>query len=81
MSVYQIQIDDSSIQNQISKILDIVLREQLNNRYSDSGYIMSEAIRDLIYAHKEEILEKVIDRASKELVKKGLPKLIERMGD
>lgn len=81
MSVYQISIDDSAIQAQISKILDIVLREQLNNRYSDSGYIMSETIRDLIYAHKDEILEKVIDRASKELVKKGLPKLIERMGD
>lgn len=37
------------------------------------------AVKDYIYSRKDEIIEKCIDRASSELVKKGLPKLLERL--
>ena len=37
------------------------------------------AIKDYVYSHKDEIIEKCVDRASTELVRKGLPKLLERM--
>jgi hypothetical protein len=42
---------------------------------------VEQAVKDYVYSHKDEIIEKSVDRASTELVKKGLPKLIERMGD
>ena len=37
------------------------------------------AVKQFIYSRKEEIIEKVIEKASKEIVRKGLPKLIERL--
>lgn len=36
------------------------------------------AVKDLVYSHKDEIIDKVVDRAVKEMVRKGLPKLLER---
>ena len=39
------------------------------------------AVKEFIYSRKEEIIEKVVDKASKEMVRKGLPKLLERMDD
>lgn len=41
---------------------------------------VEQAVKDYVYFHKDEIIEKCVDRASAELVKKGLPKLIERIG-
>ena len=41
---------------------------------------VEQAVKDYVYSRKDEIIEKCVDRASTELVKKGLPKLIERMG-
>ena len=38
----------------------------------------SGAVRELIYSHKDEIIDKVVSRATTEIVKKGIPKLIER---
>ncbi|MGX8701533.1 hypothetical protein [Caproiciproducens sp.] len=42
---------------------------------------VEQSVKDYVYSHKDEIIEKIVDRASTELVKKGLPKLIERMND
>lgn len=81
MSQYLIELDDKVIQEQISNILNRVLTEQLHNRYSDAGYEISQAVKELVYAHKDEIIEMVVERASREIVKKGLPKLIERFDD
>lgn len=79
MSQFVIEIDEKVIQEQIGKILDAILNRELRSRYSDSGKVMSEAIKDLIYSHKDEIIEQVVDRASKEIVKKGMPKLIDKL--
>lgn len=39
------------------------------------------AIKDMIYSQKNEIIERVIERASREIVKKGLPKLMDKFND
>lgn len=41
---------------------------------------MDKAIREYIYVNKDKIIERVVERASTEIVKKGLPKLIENIG-
>lgn len=79
MARYEIEIKDEVIEEQIANVLNSELKYQLKNKYSDSGRVMSEAIKELIYSHKDEIVEMVVDRASREIVKKGLPKLPERM--
>ena len=37
------------------------------------------AVINMVYENKDEIIEKIINRAVTEMVKKGMPKLIERM--
>lgn len=78
MSIYQISIDDDAITEQINKIIDSVFRQQMNFKYSDTGHIIAAAVKDLVYSHKDEIIDKVVDRATKEIVRKGLPRLLER---
>ena len=81
MATYQIQIDDKAISEQIEKILDHVLAVELRNRYTSTNKEISQAVKDLIYSHKDEIINMVVDRATKEIVRKGLPKLLEKGGD
>lgn len=78
MSIYQINLDDGAIIEQINKIIDSVFRQQMNFKYSDTGHIIAAAVKDLVYSHKDEIIDKVVDRAAKEIVRKGLPRLLER---
>ena len=70
MSIYQISIDDDAITEQINKIIDSVFRQQMNFKYSDTGHIIAAAVKDLVYSHKDEIIDKVVDRATKEIVRK-----------
>ena len=81
MSIYQINLDDGAIIEQINNILDTVLMEQMNHKYSNTGHIIAAAVKDLVYSHKDEIIEKVVDRATREIVRKGLPRLLEMAGD
>ena len=81
MSIYQINLDDGAIIEQINNILDTVLMKQINNKYSNTGHIIAAAVKDLVYSHKDEIIDKVVDRATKEIVRKGLSRLLEMAGD
>ena len=81
MSIYQINLDDNAIVEQINNILDSVFRQQMNFKYSDTGHIIAAAVKDLVYLHKDEIIDKVVDRATKEIVRKGLSRLLEMAGD
>ena len=80
MSYYTIEIDDKVINEQIQGVLNECLNRELHLRYSGAGLEISAAVKELIYSRKDEIVEMVVDRAAKELVKKGLPKLIEKFG-
>lgn len=81
MAQYLIEVDEEKITEQINGILNTILKSELNRRCSDSNEAISLAIKDLIYSHKEEIIDKVVDRASREIVKKGLPKLMAKLGE
>ena len=78
MSIYQISIDDDAVVEQINRIINTIFREQISSKYSDTGREITAAVKDIVYSHKDEIIEKVVDRAVKEIVRKGLPKLLER---
>lgn len=79
MSYYTINVDDKVITEQITAILNEILYKEMNRKYGETDDLMRACIKDLIYDHKEEILEKVIDRATKEIVRKGLPRLLEKV--
>lgn len=42
---------------------------------------VDKAVKQYIYKEKEAIIERIVERASREMVKKGLPKLIKIMND
>lgn len=81
MSYFSLDVDDKVIGEKISEILNAVLLNELENRYSSTNGEISQAVKELVYSHKDEIIDKVVDKATKEIVKKGLPKLIERISD
>lgn len=79
MSLYTIDVDETKLAEQIQGILNSILKNELRGKYTYTGKEISDAVKDLVYAHKDEILDRVVDKAVKELVRKGLPKLMERM--
>ena len=81
MSQYIIEIDDKSVTDQINGIINAVFKREINSKYGETGYEISQAVKDIVYSHKDEIIDKVVDRAVKEIVRKGLPKLLEKGGE
>lgn len=79
MSQFLIEVDENAIKEQIAGILNTVLNQELRSRYSDTGREISVAVKELIYANKDRIIEMVVDRASAEIVRKGLPRLMDKM--
>lgn len=71
----------------VELVEDAIVENILDGRYWEnieaghgvrSG--MDKAVKEYIYTNKENIIERVVERASREIVKKGLPKLIENIG-
>ena len=79
MSTYAITLDDKELRAQMSKILNTIFNQELNSKYSGTGDVIACAVKELVYSRKDEIIDKVIDRAVKEIVRKGLPKLLEKV--
>lgn len=81
MSQYVIDIDDEAVIKQINLILGTIISREIKSRYSETGGEVASAVKELIYNKKDEIIEMVVERATREIVKKGLPKLIDRFGE
>lgn len=81
MSLYTIEINDDAIKEQVQGILNTICNRELGNRYSESGREISAAVKELIYSRKYEIIDMVVDRASREIVKKAMPKLLDKFSD
>jgi len=78
MSYYTLNIDDEKVREQMNGIIDTIFKQELDSRYSGTGHIISQAVKDIVYSHKDEIINKVVDRAAKEIIRKSLPKLLEK---
>lgn len=77
--LFTIEIEDEAINSQISAILDTMFKREMANKYGDTGRTIADAVKELVYSHKDEIIERVVDRAAREIAKKALPKLLDRM--
>ena len=71
-------IDQNLIHAQATAIIHDIFEKELSKRYTDSGKAIAQAVKEVVYQHKEEIIDKVIQKASTEIVKKALPKFLER---
>ena len=81
MARYEIEIDEVALGKQFQAILNDMFADEMHRKYSETGHMISDAVKELVYSHKDEIVDKVVDRAVKEIVRKGIPKLMERMAN
>jgi hypothetical protein len=81
----EIEIDESYIAELVSQEIAkrIVTEHCYENREAKIGIRegVDKAIKQYIYSKKDSVIERVVDRASVEIVKKGLPKLLDRLGE
>ena len=79
----EIEIDENYIAELVSQEIAkrIVAERGYESREAKIGIRdgVNKAIKKYIYSKKEEVIDRVVDRASVEIIKKGIPKLIERM--
>lgn len=79
-----INIDDSEIERiAIEKITDAIAENYHKRSLSEESRGRREAVqksvKEIIYSDKENLINRCVEQASRELVKKGLPKLIEKL--
>ena len=79
----EIEIDENYIVELVSKEIArrIIETHGYENHEARVGIRegVDKAIKQYIYSKKDVIIDRVVERAAVEIVKKGLPKLIERL--
>jgi hypothetical protein len=80
----EINLDDKELKDLMSEhLIRQVLAQVRSNPESRDAYFgmrqgVEKAVKQYLYASKEAIIERVVERASNEMVKKGLSKLLEK---
>ena len=78
----EIEIDEAYIAELVSQEIArrIVAEHYYEAREARIGIRegVDKAIKQYIYSKKDSVIERVVDRATVEIVKKGLPKLLEK---
>jgi Cys-tRNA synthase (O-phospho-L-seryl-tRNA:Cys-tRNA synthase) len=81
----KINIDEEFIEELVEKEIAkrIVAERGYENREAKIGIRdgVDKAIKQYIYSKKDEVIDRVVERATVEIVKKGLPKLLARLGE
>lgn len=84
MSEITITVDEDELTRIVTEQIADAMRNEYRSESRDTKYgirkSVESAVKEYIYASKDEIIDRCVARASAELVRKGLPKLIERMG-
>ena len=79
----EIQIDEEQIAEMVSQEIAnrIVSERGYENREARIGIRdgVDKAIKQYVYSKKDDVIERVVERATVEIVKKGLPKLFEEI--
>lgn len=73
-----VNIDESELEKMITEhiAMKLVSNSDIHHGLKKG---MAEGVKNYIYSNKDMIIERVVGRASREIVKKGLPKLLEKV--
>lgn len=79
----KINIDEKELNETVIRLLakEIVAEYGHTSHQAKAGIrdACDYAVREYIYKQKDKVIEKVVSRATREIVKKGLPKLLENI--
>lgn len=83
MSKYIIQseIDEEALLKEFERIVNQILSRQLGEETLKERGIIKQAIKDIVYSRKDEIIERVVNKATAEIVRKGMPRLLEKWAE
>jgi len=73
-----VNVDEELLENMVTELIADKLAQNSEVRFGLRKGI-EEAVKEYIYSSKEVIIERVVDRATREIVKKGLPKLLKEV--
>lgn len=76
-----IEIDDKELREEVTSI---IARKIISNWSAERNVMkqtIADAVREVVYSEKEFIINMVINRATTEIVKKAMPKLLDKMMD
>ena len=72
-----IEIDEDELQK---AIIYMVAKECARAYFKRDEYKgIEKAVKEVVYSQKEELLSRCVDKASAELTRKALPKLLEKL--
>lgn len=78
-----LEINTENIKQLVEQMLAGEIVREYSSMARNAKYGIKEgvdkAVKAYVYSRKDEIIERCVNRASTELIRKGLPKLLERM--
>ena len=74
----KIQIDEQELQEAITQIIARKITASSERQMMKRE--IAESVREVVYSQKDFIVDMVVDRATREIRNKALPKLLENLG-
>jgi hypothetical protein len=75
----KVEIDDKELQEEITNIIARKLTASWSAERNLMKRTIADSVKEVVYSQKEEIINMVVSRASAEIVRKGIPKLVDKM--
>ena len=80
----EIEINEENIARLVEDRIARLFMEERGSEYEEARYGVRDGVdkvvKNYIYSEKDKIIERVVERATREIVKNGLPKLFEEIG-
>ncbi|MBV4430696.1 hypothetical protein KM803_05015 [Clostridium tyrobutyricum] len=75
----KVEIDDKELQEEITSMIARKLTTSWSTERNLLKHTIADSVKEVVYSQKEEIINMVVNRASAEIVRKGMPKLVNKM--
>ena len=75
----EIRFDEDKLYDLINSVMATDIKYAIREENTRDRGVINQFIKEILYSKKDEIIEMVVERASREMVKKGLPKLLDKM--
>ena len=77
----KIEIDEKELRKEVTDIIARKLTQSWTSERNMFKRIIAESVREVVYSQKEEIINMVVGRATREIVSKSIPKLLDKLTD
>lgn len=75
----KIEIDDEELQKEVTRIIANKLTATWSMERNLLKTTVANAVKDVVYSQKADIIKMVVNRASAEIVRKAMPELLNKM--